>query len=438
MEYRVRPALSVARDSRAAAEVRPAAAAAAAAAAHRLRLGRCLHAAAVHPSASPATASLTEATTAAPAIAEREAARTGAEKLDDFGGPTAPAASPGPLWRAVKLALGLGTVAAAGTVSYVTYSYDSDTVAKKIASWRAELPPHGSVAPAATERVLLEDFPQALYTWAKLGMSYPTALLDGGVTLGWMNVVISWQLLCGGDALSDTHSCVALAAILDCGQYYLDTRVSLEEQLRNFKAPSSDTLLPAMALNEQHVYTLVVDLNDTLIHTDWKRDRGWRTFKRPGVEAFLDNMAQYFEIVVFSDQLNTFVDPILDRVDQKGCIRYRLYRDGTQYTNGQFLRDLSKLNRDENKVMYITGHPETCMQQENVLTIEPWKLGATDTKLLDLLPFLECVARQRPADTRAVLASYKGQDIPTAFKERTLQYQRKVNERKSQSMFWRS
>eukprot|EP00850_Spirogloea_muscicola_P020930 SM000231S07477 [mRNA] locus=s231:47708:50703:+ [translate_table: standard] len=305
------------------------------------------------------------ATTAAPGIAEREAARTGAEKLDDFGGPTAPPASPGPLWRAVKLALGLGTVAAAGTISYVTYSYDSDTVAKKIASWRAELPPHGSVAPAATERVLLEDFPQALYTWTKL-------------------------------------------AILDCGQYYLDTRVSLEEQLRNFKAPSSDTLLPALAPNEQHVYTLVVDLNDTLIHTDWKRDRGWRTFKRPGVEAFLDNMAQYFEIVVFSDQLNTFVDPILDRVDQKGCIRYRLYRDGTQYTNGQFLRDLSKLNRDENKVMYITGHPETC------------------------------VARQRPADTRAVLASYKGQDIPTAFKERTLQYQRKVNERKSQSMFWRS
>lgn len=35
-----------------------------------------------------------------------------------------------------------------------------------------------------------------------------------------------------------------------------------------------------------------------------KRDRGWRTFKRPGVDAFLEHLAQYYEIVVYSDQLN--------------------------------------------------------------------------------------------------------------------------------------
>lgn len=35
-----------------------------------------------------------------------------------------------------------------------------------------------------------------------------------------------------------------------------------------------------------------------------KRDRGWRTFKRPGVDAFLEHMAQFYEIVVYSDQLN--------------------------------------------------------------------------------------------------------------------------------------
>lgn len=34
-----------------------------------------------------------------------------------------------------------------------------------------------------------------------------------------------------------------------------------------------------------------------------QRDRGWRTFKRPGVDAFLEHMAQFYEIVVYSDQL---------------------------------------------------------------------------------------------------------------------------------------
>lgn len=33
-----------------------------------------------------------------------------------------------------------------------------------------------------------------------------------------------------------------------------------------------------------------------------KRERGWRTFKRPGVDAFLEHLAQFYEIIVFSDQ----------------------------------------------------------------------------------------------------------------------------------------
>lgn len=36
-----------------------------------------------------------------------------------------------------------------------------------------------------------------------------------------------------------------------------------------------------------------------------KRDRGWRTFKRPGVDAFLEHMAKFYEIIVYSDQLPT-------------------------------------------------------------------------------------------------------------------------------------
>lgn len=34
-----------------------------------------------------------------------------------------------------------------------------------------------------------------------------------------------------------------------------------------------------------------------------KRDRGWKTFKRPGVDDFLEHLAKFYEIVVYSDQL---------------------------------------------------------------------------------------------------------------------------------------
>lgn len=54
-------------------------------------------------------------------------------------------------------------------------------------------------------------------------------------------------------------------------------------------------------------------------------------------------------------------------------------------------QDLSKLNRNPGKVIYISGHAlESCLQPENCVQIKPWKLEADDTALLDLIPFLEC------------------------------------------------
>ena len=35
-----------------------------------------------------------------------------------------------------------------------------------------------------------------------------------------------------------------------------------------------------------------------------KREKGWQTIKRPGVDAFLEHLAQYYEIVVYSDYSN--------------------------------------------------------------------------------------------------------------------------------------
>uniref|UniRef100_A0A803N9X4 Mitochondrial import inner membrane translocase subunit TIM50 n=1 Tax=Chenopodium quinoa TaxID=63459 RepID=A0A803N9X4_CHEQI len=209
-------------------------------------------------------------------------------------------------------------------------------------------------------------------------------------------------------------------------ELYLDWRRSIEDQVRGFTEPLSDKLLPDLPPGMQHVFTLVVDLNETLVYSDWKRERGWRTFKRPGVDAFLEHLAQYFEIVVYSDNLSMYVDPVLDRLDEKHCIAHRLSRAATRYKDGKHYRDLSKLNRDPKKVIYISGHAlENCLQPDNCVQIKPWKSDdVDDTTLLDLLPFLEFVARSGPSDIRQVLASYKGKDIPKEFIERSKEHQR--------------
>jgi import inner membrane translocase subunit TIM50 len=59
---------------------------------------------------------------------------------------------------------------------------------------------------------------------------------------------------------------VPVAAI----EFYLDTRSQIEDQIRGFSEPSSDKLLPDLLPQEQHVFTLVLDLNETLVYSDWK------------------------------------------------------------------------------------------------------------------------------------------------------------------------
>ncbi|XP_078430064.1 haloacid dehalogenase-like hydrolase (HAD) superfamily protein [Wolffia australiana] len=221
-------------------------------------------------------------------------------------------------------------------------------------------------------------------------------------------------------------------------EIYMDVRKSIEEQIQGFVEPSSEKLLPDLHPQEQHVFTLVLDLNETLVYSDWTRERGWRTFKRPGVDAFLEHMAKFYEVVIYSDQMSMYVDPIVERLDQKGYIRYRLSRNATKYKDGKHYRDLSKLNRDPAHILYVSAHAlENSLQRENCVFIKPYKCENNDTELVDLIPFLEYVARHRPTDIRPVLTSYEGHDIPSEFIKRSKEYQKRMQEQKQQGLFWR-
>jgi mitochondrial import inner membrane translocase subunit TIM50 len=203
--------------------------------------------------------------------------------------------------------------------------------------------------------------------------------------------------------------------------WYVEKRRTLESEMKKYADPPSDKLLPDLPPHVRHVKTLVLDLDGILVHSDWSRGRGWRTFKRPGADDFIRDLAQYFELVVYTSQLPTYADPILDRLDPHRMIQYRLYRDSTQYVDGRHVRDLSKLNRDLKQVLLITSDPEAyALQPDNAIKLPSWKMEeeVADTTLLDLLPFLEAIVRTNVRDVRDVVKSYEGQHIPTAFKER--------------------
>ena len=223
---------------------------------------------------------------------------------------------------------------------------------------------------------------------------------------------------------------------------FLTSYLSYRHYVHSFTDPRSEKLLPDLPPQLQNItYTLVLDLDETIICSDWQRKRGWRTFKRPGIDDFINRMGQMYELVVYTPTLFTYANPILDRLDPKGFIppSHRLYRDANQMKHGRFMRDISKLNRNPKRVIYITADKSsTDLQPDNSIVIDKFTIddmdmskSAKDTVLLDLMPFLEAIVRQQPPDVRMVISSYEGQDIPTTFRQRTQELQSKMKERSS-------
>jgi len=217
---------------------------------------------------------------------------------------------------------------------------------------------------------------------------------------------------------------LATKAWVWCAEQYVGTRGAIERQIKSYTDPTYHKLLPDLAPQLRgSIKTLVLDLDDLLVHKEWTRQSGWQLFKRPGVTDFLMEMAGYYEIVVFTDEPATYAAPILDKLDPHRAIMYRLYRPDTQYHEGKHVRDLSKLNREMSQVLMLSSKPEAwSFQPENCLKLKPWIKDHRDTTLLDLIPMLQLVSTRGVKDVRDVVKSYDGEEnIPAAFKARMSQ-----------------
>ncbi|KAF9930035.1 mitochondrial inner membrane protein required for protein import [Linnemannia zychae] len=181
--------------------------------------------------------------------------------------------------------------------------------------------------------------------------------------------------------------------------------------------PIWDKLLPdPLPAPYQQPYTLVINLDNTLIHSTWDKDHGWRVAKRPGAEYFLAYLFQHYEIVIFTTQNSDTAMRILEKLDPYQYAPYRLYKESTRYINGKHVKDLSHLNRDLSKVIIMDSNPDAySLQPENSIAMKPWLGDPNDTELVAMIPFLETLALTEVEDVRGPLAKFRGTNIPVEF-----------------------
>ncbi|KAJ7209872.1 HAD-like domain-containing protein [Mycena haematopus] len=157
-------------------------------------------------------------------------------------------------------------------------------------------------------------------------------------------------------------------------------------------------LLPPVA--PQHVgrKCLVLDLDETLIHSSFKSiaqpdfilpveiDWQWHRFhvlKRPGVETFLKEMGEIYE----------YANLVLDKLDLDQSVAHRLFRQDCFLHKGAYVKDLSQLGRPladtiilDNSPVSFLFHPHNAVPGLGL--VSSWFNDPHDVELTDLIPFL--------------------------------------------------
>ena len=158
-------------------------------------------------------------------------------------------------------------------------------------------------------------------------------------------------------------------------------------------------------------YTLVLDLDETLIHfkPNPNNEESGTIKIRPYLYQFLDNVKKYYELVIFTAATQEYADPIINALESnKKYFDYRLYRIHTIIIDNDFVKDLSKLGRDLSKTLIVDNMEQNYkLQKNNGITIRPfWGKDNEDSALIDLLDILIKIA-EKNLDVRTGLKLFK-------------------------------
>ncbi len=165
--------------------------------------------------------------------------------------------------------------------------------------------------------------------------------------------------------------------------------------------------------------TLVLDLDETLVHSSFKYVRhcdfvipveienqihNVYVIKRPGVDEFLRCCGELFEVVVFTASVARYGDPLLDILDTHHSVHQRLFRESCYNYQGNYIKNLSQMGRPMEDLIIIDNSPASYIfHPQHSVPISSWFSDTHDCELTDLLPLLRDLAGKDVEDVRLVL-----------------------------------
>jgi len=181
------------------------------------------------------------------------------------------------------------------------------------------------------------------------------------------------------------------------------------------------SFLPDQKANKKGRKTLVLDLDETLVHSTFETTPGAdlvvnivvedvpmevHVMKRPGVENFIRRMSELYEVIIFTASLPEYAKPLMKALDPEGKVDYQLYREHCTPHNNVLVKDLSRLGRSMKDVIIVDNSEIAFMfQPDSAFHIENFFDDKSDRELDSLTNFLELMSKVR--DVRSVREWYE-------------------------------
>lgn len=184
--------------------------------------------------------------------------------------------------------------------------------------------------------------------------------------------------------------------------------------LQGTSAETGGPLLGPQKPGKKGLKTLVLDLDETLVHSSFKPHPGRQSdlqvpllidkveckvhvLVRPGALQFVETLAKNFEVVIFTASLAKYAEPLVAMLDKnRTWCSHILFRDHCTYNEKEetFVKDLGRLGRDLKDVIIIDNSPGSYRHhKENALACRSWFSDVRDRELYEFIPILKKLAR---------------------------------------------
>ena len=167
---------------------------------------------------------------------------------------------------------------------------------------------------------------------------------------------------------------------------------------------------PFIKTSNKKKYTLVLDLDETLINIEFKDISSNKCILhlRPGLFGFLSKLKPFYELITFTSASKEYAQPIINEIESRNkYFDYTFFREHSVISGNDFVKDISRIGRDMKKIIIVDNMEQNFrLNKKNGIKIKPFYGEQNDNILNELCKILIIIAKKGYDDLTKALEDF--------------------------------